>query len=449
MSTLSKIPRLKLGLEVISFQNDNVGAKLEAEITNLTVKVKDKTYKDDEEISDSDELKNIKGILMRRFGLKFDIDVSSMLAAILPFYSNRHHIFLNKEHIGVNEREATRILKSGRELKGTVNIDAARVTGVFSEYPNYLFMNFREQIKSFDLTTAEMTAVMLHEVGHAFEACNYADRFESTNQIMANVFNEVTSRKEKADMTYIYRELKKINPELTEKEVELLTSDNKVIAGYYWFKFVVGGVQSQMPVRKYDETSFEALSDNFVSRLGYGRHLISALEKIHRKQMSHPNSAIQKFIYWSQVMNLYSALIGFSILTSSLIISVAVSPLLIVNFGLYLFGLGLAVWYSGDDKKDMTYDDLRDRYKRVRNDVVEALKNNKLPDEQVKIFVGNIKAMDKLIEGTNTTKNAFNQLSWVLFPANRRADASVKEQRMLEDLIANDFFVKAAELQTA
>lgn len=448
MTTLSKIPRLKLGLEMISFQRDNTGALLEEQITFLVSKIKDKTLKDDEEVFDSEEMKTLVDILYRRFGMKFDIQVDSMYAAILPFYSNRHHIFLNKEHIGVNEREAIRILKSGRELKGTVNTETVRVTGVFSEYPNYLFMNFRDLIKT-DLTTAEITAVMLHEVGHGFYACEYADRFESANQILAAVFAEMTERKDKKDMAYVYRELKKLNPELTEKETELLVSDDKIIAGYYWFKFMVGAVESQMPVRKYDETSFEAMADNFVSRFGYGRHLVTGLDKIHRAHFSHPNSAIQKLFYWTQVLNLYLAFSGLAVILANFGVIASTVPWVLVNFGIYLFSIGTAVWMSGDDKKDMTYDDLRDRYKRVRNDAVADLKNYKLPEEYVDMMVSNIKAMDKIIDTTNTTKNAFNQFSWLLFPANRRADGSIKEQRMLEDLIANDLFVKSAELRTA
>ena len=444
---LSKYPRLKLGLEVISFQNDDIGAKIEEQVTSLIAKIKDKTYKDKEDVATAEEISVMKKLTKDRFGLKMDFETDKMLAAILPFYSNRNHIFLHQSLKGLSEREAVRLLKSDQEVKGTVNIDKAKVTGVFSEYPNQLFMNYKDLI-GINLTAAEITAVQLHEVGHAFYACEYSDRFEASNQILANVFKEVSGRKDKKDMAYIYRELKKINPELKEQEVERLTGDDKVIAGYYWFKYMVGAVQSQMPVKKYDETSFEALADNFVSRLGYGRHLVTALEKLHKSYMNHPNSVLQKVLYMMQVLSLVSMFFIAGLAISSLSLGgVGIIYALLQSYK--IFGVMLVVWMMGDDKKDMTYDDLRDRYKRVRNDAVEQLKVTDIHEDQLTAVLATIRMMDKTIGDTNTSKNAFNQFSWLLFPANRRADTSIKEQRLIEDLVANDLFIKAAELKQA
>jgi hypothetical protein len=103
---------------------------------------------------------------------------------------------------------------------------------------------------------------------------------------------------------------------------------------------------------------------------------------------------------------------------------------------------------SGTAFKDMTYDGLKDRYTRIRREVVTLLKDSKLPDEAIKASLEDLYAIDLIIKETGEGMTVWSVLGNLLFSDNRTATASMKEQQILEGLASNDIFVKAAHLRT-
>lgn len=107
---------------------------------------------------------------------------------ILPYYSNRNHIFLSDFWRGeINIVEQSKLLNKQEGQSGSVNLHRAKLSGIFSEYTNPLYMNFGELMRHSNLDAAEITAVMLHEIGHGFNACYYADRTDRVNQVMRSI----------------------------------------------------------------------------------------------------------------------------------------------------------------------------------------------------------------------------------------------------------------------
>lgn len=429
-----------ISLEMIDIQNDNFGQDLELVITELCNKITSGQYRSNDDIEDSHEVRDLGNMIFERLGLKTTFICNSALAAILPLYLNKNHIFLHEFLRGnFTIPSQQKIVRDANGRKGTVNTHSAKLGGIFSEYSNELYMNFKELVKTVKATPAEIVAIMLHELGHGFYACEYSNRLETNNQILQAVAQEINTKKSKADRSYIFKELSIVNPKTTQAEVDELVDGNEIVAGVRWFRTIIGSVKEQMNNSVYSQTSFEALADNFASRFKYGRPLMTGLDKIHRTFGSDETSGgLRTFLLLCET-------ISFVLLAAATVIMIGINLPYMLFFGIIAF---LTLRVKGEDYKDYTYDELDIRYKRTRHQLIEQLKNVKLSSESSKHAIESIEILDKLISKTVTFKGPLDVLANLIFSDARAAKASVQEQQVLEELANNDFFLMSAKLRT-
>lgn len=422
--------------ESIVTQVDGFGEKLEGFIKLIVDEVRDsnKTL----HISDTHPvIKEIEKAVQDRFGLKISVVTDEHLAAILPFYSNRNHIFIEDFFRGyLNIRDQTKLLKTFDEKKGTVNLQKATVSGIFSEYDHPFYVNFNSLIRDYNLNATEITGVVLHELGHAFYACYYADRSDRTNQVLASVARHLISN-ENGDIEYVYKELSSVSPSVSKDAVDKMLNGPRVVAGATWFKTVIGIVRSQTLNDKYNDSSFEERADNFASRFGYGKSLVLGLDKLSAYSPEKSGSVL-----------ILAQLIA---TTMTVILAVMVFSLLAANAG----GLALVaifynfIFYSAnrEDAQDYTYDKLKQRYLRVRMDAVDQLKNTKLHKDKVKGIIDSIYIIDDIIKSTKDVKTLPNYIANFIFSGARKTETSISDQQLMEALASNDIFLKSAELR--
>jgi len=423
--------------ESISVQHDGFGERLEAQISFIVEEIK-KVDGRAVDLNDSHPvIVKIQNMVFDRFGMKIDLITDSHLAATLPFYSNRNHIFLPDFIRGnLNIREQTKLLKTFENKSGFVNLEKATVGGIFSEYEHPVFMNFVELVRSHDFTVPEITACLLHELGHDFNACYYSDRSDRTNQVLANIARNLMNS-EKGDIDYIFKELQQITPSATKEAVDKMVNGSRVVAGMTWFKTIIGVVKSQLDDDTYSDTSFEQKADNFATRFGYGKALLTSLDKLHKYSPEK-----------SKAMLVIIQLVGS---VGTIALSISVLSLL----GAGSLGLALALCFfnfiiltlSREDVVDYTYDKLKQRYIRVRLDAIDQLKSPRLKKDQIRATLDSIYAMDEVIKETANLKLLPAYISNFIFSGARKADNSITDQQLMEALASNDLFVQAAELR--
>ena len=433
-------------MEMIDYQDNKFGIHLESILTSLQSKIQNNTYRANKDIRDSHEVDELKKAIYKRLGIKVKVVTNSILAAVLPFYPASHHIFLDEFWRGRAHNELpdqAKLIKEAEKSVGYINLDKAQLGGVFSEYENTLYMNFYDLFITYKLTVPETVAVMLHELGHIFYACEYSDRMNTTNQVLAEVTKTLSSKDREKKLNYIFKNLQSINHDVTEADVEQIVNGNKIVAGYAFFKVVMGSVASQMKESKYDETSFEQSADNFAARFQYGKPLVTGLDKLMIAGFS-PEKLHDARVF-SGIMN--SILLVFMLVGFIGTMVTGLFPLtLLLGFFIYvIFNM------SGEKNKDYTYDELRIRYSRIRNEYVGMLKKLDLTDDaikrQVKDILDTIVIIDNTINDTQQYKTIFNILGNLFFSANRNAQNAIKEQQLLESLAFNDLFIKSAQLQ--
>ena len=428
---------LQKSLETIDFQKDNFGGDIEAIVTKLIDEIK--TGTSDAQLMKDASLKALEALIKKRLGLTVSIITNRDLASVMPFYSNKNHIFIHKYWRGnFDIPDQTKLLKESVGRQGTVDLAKAKVGGIFSEYKVTVNLNFHLMVEPLNLTPAEITGVILHELGHAFGVCEYSDRLESINIALSNIATSVIDKKEK-DLKFVYRELKSVNDKVTEQDVEELFSENRVIAGTKWFSVIVGTVRSNLGNDAYDRTGFEYLADSFVTRFGYGKQAVIALDKLHTFMGDPAKSKLGDQIF--QIISLLAFIYYLAMITLMMTLGLG-----FITLGLiFSFFFGLILFASGDNVRDMTYDDLKQRYIRVRNNLVERLKDREIEGDEAKVLLDDIEMIDAVIKETYNSSTVWNKLSNFIFKSNREAKNSIQEQQLLEELASNSLFIQAAK----
>ena len=448
----SNIENKNISTEVISYQNDDFGKQLEEVIekiyNRLLEKDKESIFSRNKKIiSIKPETDILVKLIYDRLGLKvkFIIDDIFLPAAIVPFYANVNHILLKDSYRGElekydnNHKKIFKIIKDREEVKGTVNVDKAKVSGIFSEFENLLYMNFHQLIITNKLSVQETTAVILHELGHGFYACEYSNRLEETNQVLSNCLKELFNDKDKKDLVYIYKEIKKVNDNINESDIDDIVNGKNIIPGFKLFKLIVGSVETQLRNKKYNESSFEQLADNFSNRFGYGRFLVSALQKLtgYNKTIAY-FSLIRSTI--DQIWVIVELIIAI-IVPSTIINKIFAIVISLINL-IYIY------YSSGEYGKDYSYDNINRRYIRVRNDLVEVLKSDNIDKEVKSNILKSLDDIDNAIKSSPIFESFITKILNTVFSFNRNAKSSINEQQLMEDLVSNDLFIKSEKLKT-
>lgn len=429
----------KLIMEMIDFQtNDKFGRDMELHITEIISAVKENIQA--KEIAKLEALKSLETTIFKRLKLRVKIITHQHLAAIIPLYSNQHHIFVDKKwHGQIDLKDQAKFLEDMHGKRGYVDTKNATLGGFFSEYEHSVYMNFTELVNTFKMEAGEITAILLHELGHGFYACEYSDRTATINQIFANLSKEMAKDKTRRNPEYIYKELKKINPETKKELIEDVVTGTRVVPSAAVFKYTMETVTHQLENNKYDDTAFENLADNFAARFGYGSMLVSSLKKLNDV---FPEDSMRRMGFWMTV----------GIITATILVSIAMVFAGMITGGIFYGYLGLVMTWAmfstaGEQGRDYTYDDLKIRYKRIRDQLVQQIKAKKFEVKDAITLVKEIEYMDDLIKTTGQYRSSLDFIMNYIRPANYRAKKSIERQQLLEDLATNELFIQSLKLQ--
>lgn len=446
---------LSLTTETIAFQaNDMFGPQLEEVISKYIVLI-DAGATQKSLQNNKDLRRSLEKVVKDRLGLSIDLIVDDSLAAVIPNVYVPHNAVLNSDYRDYfdyfyEEGWSNMIDKKVKDsfVMGAVNTSKAKVTGWFSEQVMPLFMNFYELYKTYGLTAPEITAVLLHELGHAFEAIIYCSNINTTNQVLSDLVRYIKDTPEDRDVEYIYKKIKSVNKESTRELAESLASDNKVVMEMATYRLYVGTVNSLMSTTTYDRTTFEALADNFASRFNYGVYLITGLEKFDKDNWDYRND-VESFALMVRSM-IYIGLASIGMIMSGILIAiggVGVGVLIaMVGFGLGFFAK-LMFESNYITKKDMTYDNIKDRYLRIRRQMIEIIKTSKLKKNASVAILEQLRMIDSIISSKKVFDNPIAIMAINLFPTERIASNDLRYQQEMERLISNDIFIASERLR--
>ena len=412
-------------MEAIAFQAD---ALLFKELTTIIDAFRDEGKFTNEAFGKC----GIKEVIFKRTGILIKPLISPATyinAWVYPPDLNRNNILLTEwRREWYTGKDAVKNINEAKgAIHGTVNLGNSTVSGVFSkiECKTYLTIGI---LRSSFFTSAEIAAILLHELGHVFTAFEFLADTVTTNQALNAIAKAVLSTVDHADrVTILARTEKELNVVLKDKDALADARDARTIQTVL-ISSKIEKTRAALGSGVYDAVSWEFLADQFSTRHGAGRELVTGLDKMYRSYGSP--STLSPMIRHAQSLITLMIFLG---------LTVAAPPIGIA--------LSLLVFAAGSVIIEPTYDEDEMRIRRIRNQMVEAVKDNQLDKYQRDKLIEDIRAVDTVLASLKDQRGWLTVFWDVVRPARRKLVNQMNLQHDLERLAANSLFVHSADLK--
>lgn len=424
--------RFALAMESIQFQSDGFFKELVLVFGEIRKEFKSKKGA---KLSDSEYGVHLAKVIKNRSGLTVSVDLTDFGPAVNVPALNKNNPLVNESiREMVPSTEGIRLIQeAGGAVKGKVNMRTAMVSGVFSEMRNTLYMPTNMLLDA-KYTIEEMAAITLHEIGHLFTYCEYMARTVTTNQVLAGMAKGLSNAKTPEEREIILvstNKALKLDLDATELAKE---KDNKVIE-YVVVTNVGRQAESELGTNIYDFNTWEMLSDQFAARHGAGVHLVTALEKLYRSMGNISFRSTAGYL----AMEGLKATLFFGSMALTFSGAGTLWTRLGVTFAMLLIGM--------DGMGDGTYDRPGVRLKRVRNQIVEEMKNKKISPDHGARLTEDLLAIDEVLKDINDREQLFG-LIWNIFSKDSRKRMSQEKLTSeLESIATNDLFVQSLKFR--
>lgn len=378
-------------------------------------------------------------IVKRHTGLnvEFHLDVSSrnMDAYCLPPVLDKNTpLFapLRRFHNGSAILEAhalthEQVLEYSRDLRGSINRATGKVSGVFSKIPAPIYLG-AGLWASGKLTASETAAIILHEVGHIFSFFETLTQTATTNMVLASAAQSLDGT-DNATLR-----LKLVFQTAEELQVTLEAPEKLADAGVKGELFadiLLKAIADKHDTSDtdsliYDLRSAEFLADQFAARFGAGRDLVVGLDKLMRHAGYEIRRGRAMYMVTQACVTAFTLVAAYAL---PILTGVAVISLLISSH-----------WM------DEQYDEPGARFARIKQDLVQSLKNQTLDPKVRSQILKDIEVIDQLRADVKDRYSYFTYL-WVALTSRRRKQFSqMRLQQELEALANNNLFVQSSKL---
>lgn len=343
---------------------------------------------------------------------------------------------------GLTEATKENVMKLAKgtyNSKGVLNLKEAKVSGAFAEIP--VTINLYTALLN-KLEPIECVAVFLHELGHAWTFFEFLGIYTYRNALLANTTKEYLECKSVEEKRKFILKTNNAYGISVPKELAETNDDDavQVLLGVTG-KRLYNGVTSMM----YDNTSVEAIADQFAVRFGVGKELTLALSKFAnswRMITIHTFTYLGIALYWAiaSITTLLGVATTIATAPFMTIMSIIVFPL--VALGSFDIANNFVKFANGAS----TYDTPQRRLMRIRNEMVSRLKatRNKGNIESI------IKQLDEVkdyIEKADNYNNIFVKIYRFISSDFKSEEEKKIYQQITEDLVNNSLYVSSAKFK--
>lgn len=409
--------------------------------------------------TERDEIINeASAYILRRTGLRIKIMIDPRMienayASIAP---------LTKDHPLWNDGYRNRLrafsitdITEEKVMDGKIDLKNSKVSGYFStvETKIVMFSGFLSP----KYTPEEFTAVFLHELGHVFTFYEMTGKLAVTNLVLQETANTFSNN---TDKTIRIRLLTEVEQKFGHKfeDKEKVAETNSVEAAIMIVNAAaMDWVRSEMGYKYYDGRTSEFMADQFATRHGAGRHLVTALDKASRGPYGNYGEYMTTSkIVTSNLLSFLGAMVTFGIKFSGGVVTMVsvgltLNPLTILSnliFGVMFRLVLLMVANTGDASRSRyTYDKPEARYAAIRRELITALKDPSVDKNFATEQLRSIETIDEHIANLAKIHKVTQQLANFLYDYLNGSYKEQKFQRQYEELANNELFVRAAQLK--
>ena len=428
------------GIESLEHQfNSNFGDELTAEF---------KTLRGSRIITNSDLIKtNINEIIFKHTGILTNVllEEGDGATAIFPALDKNNAIINEWRKYYLDNIDSDKLFKNPNGINGVVNLKTGKVSGDFSLIENKITIGHLLLIKDSAYSTEEVTAALLHEIGHIFFYFAMLIKTTITNCILIEGVNRLINANGKEQKIKLIKEIENVSGStITQKDKIIESSNNSpILYATILISDLVKPNKYSSEIDVYSLHSFEQMADQYVCRFGYGKHLATCLNKMFYKDNSislvHPMLNMVGNILslvWDYIFKDLKLRIGLAVLGR-----IAGVPILNMLYRLYkMYILFLCTSHISE------YDSDKDRILKIKNQINDALKTPNLSHEIKIMYIRDFNEISKIYDDLYNNLDYYETLFYYLTPRGRKQRTQIEQNTELEKLFNNDLFTANASL---
>lgn len=428
----------RLGLEALAFQSKNFGNELKLIVENIR-EARLPIYR----LGKTKLIENLEDTIFKYTNLNISVKLSDtvgatyLLFAVLNIDSGIYHADTFNH---ITDIQRSNYAREVSKIRGDyeVNKKTGMVGGFYAKAKSELSIEYNELMMNNRFTSSEVVAILLHEIGHAFTQMEYGAKSIMTNQALAAIAYSLLN-KNPPEKHLIYIRAAADLLDLPENGLDDIVDikDSTIVSTVIVDRAITNKL-SELGTPYYDAVAVEYLADQYVSRYGYGVHLASANYKA--------GAGLESTSRTTRSIIRITEICSFS--TAGLLGAVALTVNPFAAF-IMLYLVTTIIWYDGKAGiKNMSYDTLLVRNKRIREQTIERLKDLNAPKEEIVQLLNDYKVITKYIDKTREFSSLYNKALNLLFKSRRDANSAMALQRDIEELASNDLFATSAKLRT-
>lgn len=425
--------KLMVGMESISFQKLDFYKELVAGFETIRKAPLKEIQTSEGEENQYEAL--IAGIIKNHTNLTVKMVFGDIMPCVeIPAVSRNNPLINDWLRQYVDSKKGLELIKNaGKAITGTVDSARGRVSGIFAEIETTIYLP-THMLKGSKYSEGEMAGITLHEVGHFFTYFEYISRTVRTNQALAGISREYDN-----SLTVKERELVLMTARqaLELKDLDtagLAKASDKRIVEAVIVTNVVEKSKSELGYNLYDDNNFEYLADQFATRMGAGRDLVTGLDKLFKEFGHIATRGMGMYLFWEATkLVALGAGIGLAALLGPV--------------GAYVGSFIVTGLFLRDAQTDTTYDRPKIRLERIRSQLQEAQKDRGLTKVQQKAYLEDVKMIDDVLKDYNTRFQLVGYIFLYVFRMGKKRFDVEALQRDIESLATNDLFGRANELK--
>lgn len=402
---------------------------------------------------------DLANLIQKRFGINvaFVYSDSNVFAALPPVTISKNVLDTNDRLLKAAQKNKHDVLveafnelsKSIKNNKLSVDLSKAYIAGI-GNVRSLMFFNFPFGFNKAKLTTDEMLAILLHELGHVFTFVEFMDRNHRYNMVLVDIAKRSLDGEDPRKYTYKISNIsdsKELN-----KAIKDISKKDKVVWTISMSKAIIDDCLGLFDNYFYVDSYRESLADQFAARFGLDKELVMVLDKLNNIATNKvaKGLTVWYFIYLVFSFMLRAIIILVSILLNPMMtmVLIGVASIYIMAFILKLLG-NLIVFGAGIGSKP-SHKEIINRYKDIRNFAIENLKllEGKLTKNQIQSILTSIEQIDKVIDKTDSMP-FITTITENITRGNRLAKATRELERVLNDTVNNPFYVQYHKLRLA
>jgi hypothetical protein len=428
---------LSVAMEAIRFQtNSKLGESIESAIKLIrgSDSVTDRT------VSNS----GLEKAILDTTGLDIEVVLANgefgdieNFAAIAVTDIDRNNPVLNdwRQAYATGKDGFKELSKRDNVIKGEVDLVNAKVSGDFTKFKSTLYLSRDVISKGSRFTVKEITAIILHEIGHKFSYMEALGRSVRTNHVLMTAAKELIGTSDAQKKYEILDEVEAFTKsKITDRNTILQANEPMAITTVLLSESMIA-MRSELGCNIYDYRGFEQLADQFATRMGYGADIVSALDKLFRL---YGDKAYYGRIGFSlmEVFKLTLFVVG----TAATIMLATLAPvmaMLYASMGVLMLSMNPLL----DE-----YDNPKRRFEVIRNEIQKALKNTKLPKADKQRYLENLECIENVLINMNDHKPLYEWVWRNIYPWGRKQAKAIDVQKALEDLANTRLYAVSAKL---